>query len=74
LNVVSLFNGTVPLIAIQLQALKFGDQVALVFTTVMDEFSRGPVDEDEDAEATPADRDPFSRSSRTGPFMINNSA
>lgn len=57
LNVVSLFNGTIPFIAIQMQALRIGDQVALVFTTVMDEFSRGPVDEDEDAEATPADRD-----------------
>jgi hypothetical protein len=61
LNVVSLFNGMIPLIAIQLQALKFGDQVALVFTTVMDEFSRGPVDEDEDAEATPADREYWER-------------
>lgn len=57
LNVVSLFNGTVPLIAIQMHALKIGDQIALVFTTVLNEFSRGPVDEDEDAEATPADRD-----------------
>ena len=56
LNVVALFNGVIPLIAIQLQALKFGEQVALVFTTVMDEFSRGLVDEDEDAEATPTDR------------------
>jgi predicted transport protein len=33
----------------------------LVFTTVMDEFSRGPVDEDEGAEATPADRDYWER-------------
>jgi hypothetical protein len=63
LNVVGLFNGVIPLIAIQLQALKFGDQVALVFTTVMDEFSRGPVDEDEDAEATPTDRDYWERRS-----------
>ncbi len=57
LNVVSLFNGMIPLIVIRLQALKLGDQVALVCTTVMDEFSRGPVDEDEDAEAAPADRE-----------------
>lgn len=56
LNVVSLFNGTVPLIAIQMQALQIGDNVTLVFTTVMDEFSRGLVDEDEDAEAAPTDR------------------
>ncbi|MCY4189278.1 MAG: hypothetical protein OXD30_12425 [Bryobacterales bacterium] len=46
LNVVSLFNGTMPLIAIQMQALKIGDNLTLVFTKVMDEFSRGLVNED----------------------------
>ncbi|WGD51613.1 DUF5655 domain-containing protein [Bradyrhizobium sp. CB1650] len=56
LNVVSLFNGAIPLIALQMQALKVGDHTTLVFTKVMDEMSRGLVDEDEDAEATPADR------------------
>jgi predicted transport protein len=56
LNVVSLFNGTIPLIAIQMQALRIGDSVTLVFTTVMDELSRGYIDEDEDAEAAPTDR------------------
>jgi predicted transport protein len=56
LNVVSLFNGAVPLIAIQMQALQFGDKITLVFSTVMDELSRGLVDDDEDAEATPTDR------------------
>lgn len=30
--------------------------ITLVFTTVMDELSRGLVDEDEDAESTPTDR------------------
>ena len=56
LNVVSLFNGTIPLIAIQMQALKIGESVTLVFTTVMDELSRGYIDEDEDAAAAPTDR------------------
>ena len=56
LNVISLFNGTFPLIAIQMQALKVGENTTLVFTTVMDEFSRGLVNEDEDAEAAPTDR------------------
>ncbi len=56
LNVVSLFNGTIPLIAIQMQALKVGDNLTLVFTKVMDELSRGFVDEDEDAVTTPTDR------------------
>jgi hypothetical protein len=56
LNVISLFNGTIPLIAIQIQALRIGENVTLVFTTVMDELTRGLVDEDEDAEAAPTDR------------------
>jgi predicted transport protein len=56
LNVVSLFNGTIPLIALQMQALKVGTHTTLVFTKVMDELSRGMVDEDEDAEAAPTDR------------------
>jgi len=56
LNVVSLFNGTIPLIAIQMQALQVGENVTLIFTTVMDELTRGFVDEDEDAEAAPTDR------------------
>jgi hypothetical protein len=56
LNVISLFNGTIPLIAIQMQALTIGNNIILVFTKVMDEMTRGVVDEDEDAEAAPADR------------------
>jgi len=45
-----------PLIALQMQALKVGNHTTLVFTKVMDELSRGVVDEDEDAEAAPTDR------------------
>jgi predicted transport protein len=56
LNVISLFNGTVPLIAIQMHALRVAGKLTLVFTRVMDELSRGVVDEDEEAEAFPADR------------------
>ena len=56
LNVISLFNGAIPLIAIQMQALKVGEHLTLNFTTVIDELTRGLVDEDEDAEAAPADR------------------
>jgi hypothetical protein len=56
LNVISLFNGTIPLIAIQMQALTIGSNIILVFTKVMDELTRGLVDEDEDAEAAPTDR------------------
>jgi len=55
LNVVSLFNGAIPLMAIQMNALKTGNQVGLVFTTVVDQMSLGLVDEDEGTEEV-ADR------------------
>ncbi len=47
-NVISLFNGFIPLIAIQLNAFKFGDEIGLVFTKVLDEMPLGLVDEDEE--------------------------
>lgn len=56
LNVISLFNGAIPLVALQMQALRIGENITLVFTTVVDELSRGLIDEDEDAEAAPTDR------------------
>jgi hypothetical protein len=48
LNIISLFNGGIPLIAIQMNALKFGEDIALVFTKVLDELPLGLVDEDEE--------------------------
>src|SRR5215470_8313634 len=36
LNVISLFNGTIPLVAIQMNALREGERVGLVFTTVLE--------------------------------------
>jgi predicted transport protein len=56
LNVIALFNGSVPIIAIQMQAYEVGEHITLVFTKVLDEFERGLVDEDEDAESAPTDR------------------
>lgn len=50
LNVISLFNGMIPLIAIQMNALKIENQVGLVFTTVVDQMSLGLVDEDEETQ------------------------
>ncbi len=49
LNVISLFNSAIPMIAIQMNAFAIGDQVALVFNTVLNELSRG-VEDEEDAE------------------------
>jgi predicted transport protein len=50
LNVISLFNGHIPLVAIQMNALRFGDQITLVFTTVMDQQPLGLVEEDEEVQ------------------------
>lgn len=51
LNVISLFNGSIPLIAIKLDAYKYNDNIALTFTTVLDEQTLGLVDEDEEIKA-----------------------
>lgn len=50
LNVISLFNGTIPLVAIQMSAVQFGETVSLVFTTVLDQVRLGLVDEDEETQ------------------------
>lgn len=48
LNVISMFNGFIPVVAIQMQAFKSGDQVMLIFTKVLDVQRLGLVDEDEE--------------------------
>jgi len=52
LNVIGLFNGNIPLIAIQMNALKIADKIALVFTTVLDELTLGLDEDEEEAEVT----------------------
>lgn len=47
LNVIGLFNGFIPLIAIQMNGVRVGDNLSLLFTTVLDEPALGLVDEDE---------------------------
>ncbi|KMQ49656.1 hypothetical protein CHISP_3440 [Chitinispirillum alkaliphilum] len=54
LNVISLFNKSIPVIAIQLNALKVGDNVVLNFTKVLDLVQRA--DDDTDEKTEPADR------------------
>lgn len=51
LNVIGLFNGYIPLIALQMSALKFGDQITLTFTKVVDAVSLGLDDEGEEIQA-----------------------
>lgn len=47
LNVIHLFNGHIPLIALKMTAYQVGDDVALTFVKVLDEVNLGLVDEDE---------------------------
>ena len=48
LNVIGLFNGVIPLMAIQMNAVKVGEQVGLMFMTVLDQLALGLVDDDEE--------------------------
>jgi len=47
LNVISLFNGYIPIIALQMSAVQMDDKISLVFTKVLDELSLGLSYEDE---------------------------
>ena len=53
MNVISLFNGSIPLIAIQLSATQVGDDISLNFVKVLDRNDYGT---DEENEAEPTDR------------------
>ena len=49
LNVIGLFNGFIPLIAIQMSAYQLNEnEVSLIFTTVLDELNHGFEEEDEE--------------------------
>ena len=45
LNVISLFNGNIPIIAIQMKALKINNTISLFFTKVLDAISMGAEEE-----------------------------
>jgi hypothetical protein len=53
-NVISLFNGFIPIIAIQVSALEIGDAMTLAFTTVLDRSTLAVEEEEEQDE--PRDR------------------
>lgn len=65
MNVISLFNGTIPLIALQMSAIKHGENVELIFTKVLDRITIAD-EEDEAAEAT--DRNYWEK--RSTPKMV----
>lgn len=47
MNVINLFNGAIPLIALQMTAYKVGDEISLTFTKVIDKITPGTDEEDE---------------------------
>jgi len=52
-NVINLFNGFIPIVAIQLNAINIEGKVSLVFTTVLNQITMGLDDDDEsDMETT----------------------
>lgn len=51
MNVINLFNGAIPLIALQLSAYKVGNDISLAFTRVIDRITLG-TDEDDEYEVT----------------------
>ncbi|MEY5028485.1 MAG: hypothetical protein RLZ63_800 [Pseudomonadota bacterium] len=55
LNVISLFNGFIPLIAIQVKAVKIDNTISLFFTKVLDENKFDLLEEDSGAEPTDKD-------------------
>ena len=52
LNVVSLFNGFIPIMALQLSAIETSDGIGLQFTKVLDTVRLGYLDEDEEVAET----------------------
>jgi hypothetical protein len=71
LNVIGLFNGFIPLIAVQLSALRVGDQMTIACTTVLDELQLGLVDDDEEVQL-PTDRSYWeARSSRESMSIVD---
>src|SRR5215216_827180 len=70
LNIISLLNGFIPLVAIQLNAIQVGDQIALIFTVVLDHRLGLAPEEEEEQEVT--DRKYWEkRSSKTTIFMAD---
>jgi len=50
LNVIGLFNGVIPLIAMQMSVIKVGSNISLIFVPVLDQLNLGLVDEDEEVQ------------------------
>ena len=70
LNIISLLNGFIPLVAIQLSAIQVGNQIKLIFTVVLDHRLGLAPEEEEEQEV--ADRAYWEkRSSKTTVSMVD---
>jgi hypothetical protein len=70
LNIISLLNGFIPLVAIQLNAIQVADQITLIFTVVLDHRQGLAPEEEEEQEVT--DRAYWEkRSSKTTVYMAD---
>ena len=61
LNVIQLFNGSIPLVALKMSAFRVNDAIALTFVKVLDEITLGMVDKDE-PKAEPTTRESWEAS------------
>jgi predicted transport protein len=68
LNVISLFNGHIPIVAIQVTAVETGESIGLIFTKVLDTVKLGLLDEDEQVSET-TDRD-YWLTTKSTPEMV----
>ena len=66
MNVISLFNGSIPLIALQLSAFKTGDDISLVFTKIIDRID---LCTDEEEELVTTDRNYWENTKSTPNMM-----
>ena len=61
LNVIRLFNGAIPLYAIQMSAYKYGDGIGIAFTKILDPVERLPEDVEDEKIQTATDRNDWIR-------------
>ncbi len=66
MNVISLFNGSIPLIALQLSAFQTGDDISLVFTKIIDRID---LSTDEEEELVTTDRN-YWENTKSTPHMM----
>ena len=71
-NVIRLFNGTIPLYAIQMSAFKLGNEIGLAFTKILEPVVRLPVDVEDEKTQTQISRDDWiSKASDTTVKMVD---